>query len=125
MFEYRMLRRIFGFKRDDVTGERKEPHTEELHDLYSSPTIVRVIKSRIMRCVGHVARMGMEEVCIGFWWGPIKGKRPLGRHRRRWKDNIKMDLRELGYGRIDRIKLAQDRDWWRALVNAVMNIRVP
>jgi hypothetical protein len=119
VFESRMLRRIFGPKRDEVTGEWRKLNNEELHDLYSSPTIVRVIKSRRMRWAGHVARMGRGEACTGFWWGNLK-ERPLGRPRHRWEDNIKM-----GCGGVDRIELAQDRGRWRALVNAVMNLRVP
>jgi hypothetical protein len=95
----------------------------ELNDLYYSPNIVRVIKSRRIRWVGHVARMGREEACTGFWRGNLKKKTPLGRLRRRWEDNIEMDLQEEGCGGMDWIDLAQKR--WRALVNAVMNLRVP
>jgi hypothetical protein len=72
VFENRVLRRIFGPKRDEVTGEWRKIHTEELHDLYSSPNIVRVIKSRRMRWAGHVARMDEGEVCTGFWWGNVR-----------------------------------------------------
>ena len=93
--------------------------------MYSSPIIVRVIKSRRMIWAGHVARMGEERVCIGSWWGNRKDLRPLGRPRRRWVDNIRMDLQELGCGYVDWIGLAQDRDRWRTLVSAVMNLRVP
>jgi len=78
-----------------------------------------------MRWEGHVARIGREEACTGFWWGNLRKKRPLERPRRRWEDNIKMDLHEVGYGDIDWIGLAQDRDKWRALGSAVMNLRVP
>ena len=86
--------------------------------------IVRVIKSRRMRWAGHVARMGEERGCIGSWWGKPERKRPLGRPRRRWLD-IKMDLQEVGCGYMDWIRVAQDRDRWRTLVSAVMNLRVP
>ena len=99
-------------------------HNEELNDLYSSPNIVRVIKSREMRWPGHVARMGEEKGRVGSWWGN-QGRRPMGRPRRRWVDNIRMDLQEVGYGYVDWIGLAQDRDRWRTLVSAVMNLRVP
>jgi hypothetical protein len=120
VFENGALRRIFGRERNEVTGEWRKLHNEELHDLYSSPNIVWVIKSRRMRWAGHVARTGRREACIGFWWG----KRPLGRPRRRSEDNIKMDLQEMGCGGVDWFGLAQDRDTWRAVVNAVMNLPV-
>ena len=97
---------------------------EELRDLYSLPNIVRVVKSRRMRRAGHVARMGVGRGVHRVLVGKPEGKRPLGRPRRRWEDNIKMDLREVG-GCGDRMELAQDRDRWRALVNTVMNFRVP
>jgi len=100
-------------------------HYEELNDLYYSPNIVRVIKSRIMRWVGHVARMGEGRDVYRVLVGNPEGKSPLGRHRRRWEDNIKMDLQEVGCGGMDWIELAQDRNRWRAPVNAVMNLRVP
>ena len=124
MFQNMVLMRIFGPRRDEVTGDWRRLHNEELNDLYSSPNIVRVIKSRIMRWVGHVARMGEERGCIGCCGKP-EGKRPLGRRRRRWVDNIRMDLQEVGCGYMDWIGLAQDRDSWRTLVSAVMNLRVP
>ena len=98
-------------------------HNEELNGLYSSPNIVRVIKSRRMRWAGHVARMGEERGAYRVLVG--KGKRPLGRPRRRWVDNIRMDLQEVGCGPVDWIGLAQDRDGWQKLVNAVMNLQVP
>jgi len=93
----------------------------KLNDLYSSPNIVRVIKMRRMRWAGHVARMGEERVLYRV----LVGRRPLGRPRRRWVDNIRMDLQEVGCGYVDRIGLAQDRDSWRTLVIAVMNLRIP
>ena len=99
-------------------------HNEELNDLYSSPNIVRVIKSRRMRWAGHVARMGEERGAYRVLVGKLEGKRPLGRSRRRWED-IRTDLQEVGCGYMDWIGLSQDRDRWRTLVSAVMNLRVP
>ena len=125
MSENRVLRRIFGPKRDEVTGEWKKLHNEELNDLYCPPNIVRVIKWRKLRQAGHVARMGERRGVYRVLMGKPEGKRRLGRSRRRWEDNIKMDLQEVGYGDVDWIELAQDRDKWRELVNAVMNLRVP
>jgi hypothetical protein len=123
VFENRVLR-IFGPKRDEVTGEWRKFHNEELHILYSSPNIIRQIKSRRIRWAGHVARMGEERNVYRVLMGKPEGKRPLGRPRRRWEDEIRMDLREIGWGGVDWIQLSQDRDRWRALVNTVMNLRV-
>jgi len=120
-----VLRRIFGPRRDEITGEWRRLHNEELNDLYSSPNIVRVIKSRTMRWAGHVARMGEERVVYRVLVAKPEGKRPLGRPRCRWVDNIWTDLQEVGCGYMDWIGLAQDRDRWRTLVSAVMNLRVP
>ena len=100
-------------------------HNEELNDLYSSPNIVRVIKWRRMRWAGYVARMGEEREEYRVLVGKPEGTRPLGRPRRRWEDDIRMDLQEVGCGYMDWIGLAQHRDRWRTLVSAVMNIRVP
>jgi len=125
VFENRVLRRIFGPKRDEVTGDRRKLHNEELNVLYSSPSIVWVIKSRTIRWAGHVARMGEGRSVYRALVGKPGGKRPLGRPRRRWDDNIKMDLQEVGCGGMDWIELAQDRDRWRALVNVVKNLRAP
>ena len=97
---------------------------EELNELYCSPNI-RVIKSRRMRWKGHVMRMGKRRGEYRILVGKPEGKRSLGRPRRRWEDNIKMDLQEVGCGGMDWIDLAQDRDRWRALLNAVMNLPVP
>jgi hypothetical protein len=96
VFENRVLTRIFGPKRDEVTGEWRKMHNEELHILYSSPNIIRQIKSRRMRWAGHVACMGEEKNVYRVLMGKPKGKRPLGRPRRRWEDGIRMDLREIG-----------------------------
>jgi len=124
VFENMVLRRVFGSKRDEVTGEWRKLHNEELWDLYPLHNIVRVVKERRMRWAEHVARMaegrGVHRVVVG----KPEGKRPLGRPRRRWEDNIEMDLREVG-GSGDWLELAQDRDSWRTLVSAVMNLRVP
>ena len=112
-------------KRDEVTGEWRKLHTEEFNDLYCSPNIVRLIKSRRMRWAWHVARKGERRGVYRVLVGKPEGKRPLERPRRRWEDNIKMDLQEVGCGGMDWIELAQDKDRWRGLVNAVMNLRVP
>ncbi|KAJ4450411.1 hypothetical protein ANN_01835 [Periplaneta americana] len=123
VFENKVLRKIFGAKRDEVTGEWRKLHNAELHALYSSPDIIRNIKSRRLRWAGHVARMGESRNAYRVLVGRPEGKRPLGRPRRRWEDNIKMDLREVGYDGRDWINLAQDRDRWRAYVRAAMNLR--
>jgi hypothetical protein len=122
---FRVLRRIFGPKKDEVKGEWRKLHNEELKDLYSLPNLVRVIKSKRMRWAGHVARMGEGRCAYGVLVGQPEGKRPLGIPRRRWEDNIRMDLQEVGFGCVDPMGLAQDRDRWRALVSAVRNFRVP
>ena len=120
-----MVLRIFGPRRDEVTGEWRRLHNEELNDLYSSPNIVRVIKSRRMRWAGNVVGMGEERGAYRVLVGKLEGKRPLGRLRHRLVDNIKMDLQEVGCEYVDWIGLAQDRERWRTLVSAVMNLRVP
>jgi len=117
--------RIFGPKRDEVKGKWTKLHNEELIGMYSSPNVVRVIKSRRMRWAGHLARMGERRGVYRVLVGKPEVKRSLGRPRLRWEDNIKMDLQEVGCGRMDWIEPAQDRDKWRALVNAVMKLRVP
>jgi hypothetical protein len=108
-----------------VTGGWRKLHNEELHNMYSSPSIIRMIKSMRMRWAGHVARMGEKRNAYRVMTRKPKKKRPLGRPRRRWVDNIKMDLSEIGWGGMEWIDLAQDRDQWRALVNKEMNFRVP
>jgi hypothetical protein len=125
VFENRVLSRVFGLKRDEVTGEWRKLHNEEMNDLYSLPNIVRVVKSRRMRWAGHVSRMGEERGVHRVLVGKPEGKRPLGRHRRRWEDNIKMDLQEVRLGCGDWIESAQDRDGWWAVVSTVKNLRVP
>ena len=125
VFENSVLWRIFGPKRDEITGEWRKLHNEELNDLYCSPNIVRLIKSRRMGWAGHVARIGERRVVYRVLGGKPMGKRPLGRPRHRWKDNIKVDLQEMVYEGKKWIELAQVRDGWRALVNGVMNLRVP
>jgi hypothetical protein len=120
----RVLRRIFGPKRDEVTGEWRKLHNEERHNLYSSPDIIRQVKSRRMRWAGHVARMGEESKVYKVLVGKPEGKIPLGRPRRRLEDGIRMDLRDTGLGGVDWIRLSQDKDRWRAVVSAVMNLRV-
>ena len=125
VFENRVLRRVFGPKRDELTGESRKLHNEKLNDLYTIPSIVRVVKSRRMRWGGHVAHMlegrGVQRGLVG----KPDGKRSLGRPRCRWEDNINNDLQEVGGGRGDWMELAQDRDGWRALVGTVRNFRVP
>ena len=125
LFENMVLKRIFGPRREEVTVEWRRLHNEELNDLYSSPNIVRVIKSRRMRWAGHVACMGEESWVYRVLVGKPEGRRPLGRPRCRWVDNIRMDLQEVGNGYMDWIGLAQDTDRWWMLVSAVMNLRVP
>jgi len=125
MFENMVLRRIFGPRKDEVTGEWRRLHNEELNDLYSSSNIVRVIKLGRMRWAGHVTPMGEERGVYRVLVGKPEGKRPLGRPRHRWVNNIRMDLQEVGCGYMDWIGLAQGRDRWRTLLSAVMNVRIP
>jgi hypothetical protein len=109
VFENRELRRIFGHKRDEVTGDWRKLLSEELHGLYSSPSIFTVIEARRMRWAGNVAHMGEVRGAYNI----LVGRRLLGRPKSRWEDNIKMDLREIGFGDVDWIHLAQVRDrWW-------------
>jgi hypothetical protein len=124
LFENRMLRRVFGPRRDEVTGEWRKLHNEELN-VYSLPNIVRVVKSRRMRWAGHVVLMGEGRGMLRVLVGKSEGRRPLGRPRRRWEDNIKRDLQDVEGGCGDWMERAQDRDSWRALVSMVMNFQVP
>jgi hypothetical protein len=124
VFENRVLRRIFGPKRDEVTRQWRKLHSEELHILCSSPVIIMQIILRRMRWAGHVASMGEGRNVFRVWVGKPEGKRPLERPRSRWEDGIKMDLREIGLGDVEWNHLAQDRDCWQALVNAMMSLRV-
>ncbi|KAJ4445190.1 hypothetical protein ANN_06991 [Periplaneta americana] len=125
VFENKVLRKIFGAKRNEVTGEWRNLHNTELHALYTSPDIIRNIKSRRLRWAGHVARMGESRNAYRVLVGRPEGRKPLGRPIRRWEVNIKMDLREMGYDGRDWINLAQYRDQWRAYMRAAMNLRVP
>jgi hypothetical protein len=115
VFENKVLRKIFGPKGDEATGEWRKLHNNELRD---SRSIIIIIKSRRMRWTGHVVRMGEERNMCGILVGKPEGKRPLGRPGRSWTDNIKMDILEIGWGGVDWIGLAQDRDKWRPLLNA-------
>ena len=124
VFGNRMWRRIFGPKRN-ANGQWRSLHNEELHGLYRSRKIARVIKSRRFRWAGHVARMEEGRSAFKILTGKPIGKRPLGRPRRRWEDNIRMDLEEIGINPGNWVDYAQDRNYWRALVNAELNLRVP
>jgi hypothetical protein len=110
VFENRVLKRIFGPMRGEATEGWRKLHNEELHNLYSSPNRIRMIKSRRMEWAGHVARMGEKRNAYRILVGKPEGKETTGRPRRRWVDNIKMDLRKTGWGRMDWIDVAQDRD---------------
>jgi hypothetical protein len=125
LFLSNLLISEFGQNRDGVTGGWRKLHNEELHNLYSSPSIIIIIKSRRMRWAGHVARMGVKKNVYRLLVGKPEGKRPVGRPRRRWIYNIKMYLLDIGLSILDWIGLAQDRYRWRALVNSVMNLWVP
>jgi hypothetical protein len=122
VFENRVMRRVFGHKRDDVKGEWRKLHSGEVRNLYSSPDIIRQIKSRRTGWAGHVVRMGEGRNEYRVLVGRPEEKRPLVRLRRRWEYGIKMDLRETGCGSVEWIELAQHRDSLRAVVNAVMNL---
>jgi hypothetical protein len=123
VLENSVLRKIFGPKREE-NGSWRKLHYDELHNLYSSQNIVRVIKSRRMKWAGHVTHMAEGKGVYRVLVGRSEGKRPLGRPRHRWEDNIKMDLREIGIGGVNWICLSQDRVQWQAFVNTVMNLWV-
>jgi hypothetical protein len=125
VFENRVVRGIFRPKRDEVIGGWRKLHNEELHNLYCSPSIIRINESRWMRWAGRVASMGGKRNVYRILVRKPGGKIPLGRPRCRWDDNIKINLREIGWGGMDWIDLAQDRDQWRADVDTVMNLCVP
>jgi hypothetical protein len=124
VFENRVLRGVFGPKGDEVTGEWRKLHSGELHNLYSSPDITRQVKSRRMRWAGHVAGIGEGRNVYRVLVGKPEGNKLLARPRRRWENGIRMDLRQTGWERVEWIQVAQDRDRWWDLVNAVMNLRV-
>jgi hypothetical protein len=124
VFENRVLMRLFGPRRHEVTGGWRKLHNQVLRDLYSLPSIITIIKSRWMRWMGHVARIGEKRHAYRLLVGKPEERRPLGRPRRRCVDNIKMDLGEVGWGDVDWTGLAQDRNRRRALVNSVLNLRV-
>jgi hypothetical protein len=124
VFENEVLRKIFRPRREE-DGSWRKLHNDEFHNLYSSPNIVRVIKSRRLRWAAHVARMEEGRGVYRVLVGRLEGKRPLGRPGRRWEDNIKMDLRELGIDGANWIRLAQHMVRWRAFVNTIMNLRLP
>jgi hypothetical protein len=121
----RVLRKIFVPKRDEVTGEWTKLHNMELNELCSSPNIIRVVKWSRMRWAEYIARMGEKRGVYRVLVGKPEGKRQLRRPMCRQEDNIKMDIQELGCEGMDWIELAPYRDRWRALVNAVMNLRFP
>jgi hypothetical protein len=121
VFENRVLRWIFGPK----TGDWRKLHNEELRDLYPSASIIRISRSRMTKWAEHVARVEVNKNQYRLLVGKPEGKIPLGRPRRRWVDNIKMNTEEMGWGDVDWIGLARDRDTWTAPVNAVLNVRVP
>jgi hypothetical protein len=117
-FENRVLRRV------EVAGGWRRLHNEKLHNLYTSPDIIRVIKSKRMRWVGHVACMGEIRNAYNILVGKPEGKKPHGRHRHKWEYNVRMGLREIVWEGMDWMHLAQDRDQWQALVNVVMNLGI-
>jgi hypothetical protein len=124
VFENRVLRRIFGPTKDEITRDWRKLHNEELHT-YSSPNLIGMMKSRRMRWAGRVACMEENWNAYRVLVGKPERKRLLGRPRCRWEDNIKIDLRQIGWGGMDWINLAEDRDQWQALVNMVMKLWIP
>jgi hypothetical protein len=124
VFEIKVLRRILGFKKEEVAGDWRRLHNEEFRNLYASPNITRLMKLERMRWAEHVTRMGQWRNVYRNLVGKFELKRLRGRTRRRWEDNIRMDLREIGWEIVDWIRLNNDSDQWRALVNTVMSLRV-
>jgi hypothetical protein len=118
VFANRVLRRILGPKRDEVIGGWRKLHNEELHNLYCSPGIIRMLKSRKMILAGHVARMEAKLKAYRILVEKPEGNRLLGRPRHRWVDNIKMNLTEIGWGSLNWVDLAHNRDQWMALVTS-------
>jgi hypothetical protein len=125
MFENRVLRRIFGPKSEDVAADWRRLHNEELHNVYASPYIIRLIKPRRTRLAGCVACMGEMRRAYNILVGKPGKKRPLERPKRGWEDNIGIEFTEIGWVGVGWMHLAQDRDQWQALVNTVMNLRIP
>jgi hypothetical protein len=125
VFENRVMKGKFGPKRDEVTGGWRKLHNKEFYNLYSSPSTISMTKSRSVRWAGYVARMGTKRNSCRILVVMSEGKRPVGKPKRRWVDNIKMYLREIEWGSMHWTDLAQNRDQWRVLVNTVMNSRVP
>jgi hypothetical protein len=123
VFENRVLKRIFGPKRDGVTGGWRKLQNEDLHNLHSSPSIIRIIRSRRMRWAGNIACMAEKRIAYRILVGKPEGKRALGRPRRTWDDNIKVNLRSIGWGHMDWFDPVQDRAQWKAFVNTVMKVR--
>jgi hypothetical protein len=123
VFENRVQRRIFGLKR--MTDGWRKLHNVELHNFYFSPSVIRMIKLRRMRWAGYMTRMGERRNAYRILVGKPEGKRPLGKPRREWLDNIKMDLREVGWDVMDLVDQAQNRDQWRALMSTVIILQVP
>ena len=125
MFENKILRKIFGDKGDEITGEWRKLHNTELYALYSSPNIIKNLESRRLRWAGHVARVKQSRNAYRVLVGKPEGNRLLGRQRHGWKDKIKMDLMEVGCDPRGWVVLAEDRDQWWTYVKAVMSLRVP
>jgi hypothetical protein len=125
VFGKKVRRRIFESKRDEVVEVWRRMHNEELHNLYTPQNIIRMMKSKMVRWVVHVACMGEMRHACNILIGKPKGKKPLGRPRYRWEDNSRVDVRENGWEGVGWIHLVQDRDQWWALVNVVMNLPIP
>jgi hypothetical protein len=125
VFEKRALRRIFGSKRNEVSGDWRRLHNEELHNLYASLNIIKVVKPMEMRGAGHVSPVGEMGREYKILIGKPEVRRPRRRPRRKWEDIIRMDFREIGWEDVDWICLTQDREQWQVLINIVMNLRFP